>query len=317
MHTEPRAERPRSLKRAWPRRYAFFRLLRTVWYEYEHDHARYFALAMVYYALFSLVPLLLLLLGTLGLALRFSVVATAAEQEVLLLVGTSFGPELKATIEALIDRLRQESVVATIVSLAALLLAGSVLFGQLRLAFRAIWKYQPPLVSGSVRVVLRTKVREQVIAFAMMATAGVLLVVGLGLFAAVQWLSGLFGNAPLIRDATAWLLGLTGPTVIVTLTFALLFKFLPPVRLPWRHVWLASVLCAAGWMVIVEGLALYGAYFGRSSAYGAIGGLLAIMLSMNLVSQLLFYGAELCKVVAFQEGRPVIERPLESRRRAG
>jgi len=317
MPREQRAERPPSPMRASPRRYAFFRLLRTVWYEYEQDHARYFALAMVYYALFSVVPLLLLLLGTLGLVLRFSVVAAAAEQEVLLLVGTSVGPELRTTIEALIDRLRQESVVATIVSLAGLLLAGSVLFGQLRLGFRAIWRYQPPLVSGSVLVVLRTKFREKVIAFAMMATAGVLLLVGLGLFAAVQWLSGLFGNTPLIRDATAWLLALTTPLVIVTLTFALLFKFLPPVRLPWRHVWLASVLCAAGWLVALEGLTLYGAYFGRSSAYGAVGGLLAIMLSMNLVSQLLFYGAELCKVVALQEGRAVIERPLESRRRAG
>lgn len=105
----------------------------------------------------------------------------------------------------------------------------------------------------------------------MMATAGVLLV-GLELFAALQWLSGLFGNAPLLAAATGWVLGLTSPLVMVTLTFALLFKSLPPLRLPWRHVWLASVLCAVTWVVTAEILALYGAYSGGVCASGAIGG---------------------------------------------
>ena len=57
------------------------------------------------------------------------------------------------------------------------------------------------------------------------------------------------------------------------------------------------------WITAAEILALYGACFGRSSAFGAIGSALAIMLWMYLVSQLLFYGAELCKVVVEQESR--------------
>ena len=313
----------------------FFALLRSAWVEYERDHARYFAVAMVYYALVSLVPMLLLLMAGLGLLLRFSDFAASAEQQVLLVVETRFGGELRATIEQLLDRLQQESVVATLVSLAGLLLTASVLLKQLRLTFRAIWKYQPPLVSGSALTVVRMTFLEQVMAFAMMATGGVLLLVALALFAAVQWLSGLFGNAPLLRDATSWLLALATPLAVFTLTFALLFKFLPPVRLPWRHVWLASVLCAAAWIIAAEILALYGARFGTFSAYGVIGGLLAIMLWMNLVSQVLFYGAELCKVVAWREGHggsgrnaaerpgraspalPVERRANEPRRRAG
>jgi membrane protein len=280
----------------------FLALLRSAWVEYERDHARYLAVAMVYYALVSLVPMLLLVLAALGLLLRFSTLIASAEQQLLLVIENNFGTQLGTTIEQLLDRLQQESVVATFISLAGLLLTASVLFKHLRLSFRAIWRYQPPLVSGSARVVARATFLEHVKAFAMMAAAGVLLLVGLGLFAAVQWLSGLFREAPL-GDATGWLLALTSSLVVVTLTFALLFKFLPPVRLAWRHVWLAAVLCAAAWIITAEMLALYCAYFaGSASAAGAIGGLLAIMLWMNIVSQVLFYGAELCKVVASRDG---------------
>jgi membrane protein len=310
-------------------------LLRSAWVEYERDHARYLAVAMVYYALVSLVPMLLLLLAALGLLLRFSTFIASAEQQLLLVIENNFGTQLGTTIEQLLDRLQQESVVTTFISLAGLLLTASVLFKHLRLSFRAIWRYQPPLVSGSARVVARTTFLEQVKAFAMMTAAGMLLLVGLGLFATVQWLSGLFGEAPL-GDATGWLLALAGALVIVTFTFALLFKFLPPVPLAWRHVWLAAVLCAAAWIMTAELLALYGGYFaGSASAAGAIGGLLAIMLWMNIVSQVLFYGAELCKVVASREGHagtghgpgerpshsspaPSVERSVsEPRRRAG
>jgi membrane protein len=84
---------------------------------------------------------------------------------------------------------------------------------------------------------------------------------------------------------------------LATLTFALLFRFLPPVSLAWRHVWLAAALCGIAWVVAAELLALY-ASFGDGNPYGAIGGLLVVMLWMKFVSQALFYGAEVCRVIA-------------------
>ena len=83
---------------------------------------------------------------------------------------------------------------------------------------------------------------------------------------------------------------------LATLTFALLFKFLPPVRLAWRHVWLAAGLCGVAWIVGADLLAWY-ASFG-DSPYGAIGALLVVVLWVNCMSQALFYGAEICKVMA-------------------
>ena len=91
--------------------------------------------------------------------------------------------------------------------------------------------------------------------------------------------------------------------IIATITFACLFRVLPPIAIRWRHVWLAAVLCAVSWVVASELLALYGVLFGNSrNAYGALGALLAVMLWMNIVSKVLFFGAELCKVVVANDG---------------
>ncbi len=278
--------------------HALIRLLRVAWQEYERDHARYFASAMVYYALVSLVPLLLVLLAGLGLVLRFSEAAAAAEQQMLVSIETLLGPEIRETLEATLADVQQRSGVATAVGLLGLVLTASVLFRHLRLSFRALWKAVPPLVSGSPRVVVQATLLEYAIAYLMVLVGGVLLVVALAMAAVTQWLSGLLIALPLLGRAPAWLVALPGSVAIVWLIFALLLKYLPPVRLGWRDVWLASVLCTTVWVIGAELLVLFGAVFrDRPSAYGAMSGLLLAMLWTNGVSQLLFYGAELCKVV--------------------
>jgi membrane protein len=302
MSRRPEDRVPTSIPRVAHRARAFVDMLRAAWMEYELDRARYLAVAMIYYALVSLVPLLLLLLGALGLLLRFSEVAAETQRQTLLHIEERLGPELSATITGLLDTLEQESVVATIVSLTGLLLAASVLFKHLRMSFRAIWNYAPPLVSGTVRVVVRTTILERVVSFAMVLGGGALLLASLGLIAAAQWLDRLLGRAPLLGSTTVSLLTAAISLLLTVVTFACLFKVLPPVSIRWRDVWLAALLCGVSWVIASELLALYAVLFGGRSSFGALGGVLAVMLWMNIVSQVLFFGAELCKVVAMRSG---------------
>jgi membrane protein len=278
---------------------AFIGLLRAAWVEYEHDRARYLAVAMIYYALVSLVPLLLLLLAALGLLLRFSATAAEAQRQLLLGIESGFGAELAATITRLLTTLEQGSLVASGISLGGLLLAASVLFKHLRLSFRAMWKYEPPLVSGPVRTVVSATVLERVIAFVMVLGGGGLLMAALVLIAAAQSLNRLLGSLPIVGHTTGWALAAMTSLILALVTFAALFKILPPVTVPWRDIWLPASLCAVGWVVASEFLTLYGVFLGdRANAYGALGALLAFMLWLNIVSQMLFFGAELCKVMA-------------------
>src|SRR4029078_13176892 len=117
-----------------------------------------------------MLPLLLLVLATLGLLLRFSDAASRAEQQVLQTVQNSLGPEMQVAIDGLLDRLREGSIVAIVVSVIGMLITASALFRHLRLTFRALWKHQPPLVSGSVRVSVRETLLAHDMAYIMRLT---------------------------------------------------------------------------------------------------------------------------------------------------
>ena len=282
------------------RRYghSLVKLLSTAWVEYENDRAMYFAAAMIYYALVSMVPIFLLLTAALGLLLRFSRIALEIQQKFLIRVEASFGAQLPLAIEQFLDSVQKGSIIATVVSVAGVLLAASVLFNHLRLAFRAIWKYKPPLVSGSVSVAIRLTILERVIASVMVLAGGGLLLIALTLIFATERLNGLLDSLGLHGQITEWFITTSSSLILTAITFALLFKFLPPIVIRWRDVWLATLLCSLAWIAAGEFLALYGFFFERNpNAYGAIGGLLAVLLWMNVISQVLFFGGELCKIV--------------------
>ena len=278
-------------------------LLRAAWEEYERDRARYFAGAMVYFALMSAVPLLLLLLAAIGWSLRFSSAAAGVEEHVLAIVEANLGEQFRSVIETLLTQLQRESLVTTLAGLLGLLYTASRLFRHLRMSFRAIWKYEPPLVSGPMRERLGTTIREYAFAFLMVLSGGLLLMLALVLLSVTQRLGRLLAALPLADRVPAWVLALPGSIAIVGLVFALLLRFLPPVRLDWRHVWLGSVLCTAAWIIGAELVTWFSALFTGDgpTALGAFGALFVTMIWFDKVSQLLFYGAEVCKVVYMRE----------------
>jgi len=278
----------------------FLGLLRATGREYERDYARYFAVAMIYYALVSLVPLLLLLLTGLGWLLRFSPAAAAAQQGALDYVETTFGSDVSSTVERLVQMLEQQTVIPLVISLGGLLVTASILISHLQMSFRAIWHY-PTIVAGSVHVAIRRIIRQKLLAFALVGAGGAMLVLSFLVVTSVNWLTKQFTGG--------WLL-IPSSLVMVPLSFALLFRFLPPRPVPWRHVWFAALLCSATWLGVTRLLALSGSYFGKNpNTYGAVGTLLAAMLWINIVSQCLFYGAEFCKVAGEADDQPPAQDP--------
>jgi membrane protein len=284
-------------------------LLRTAWQEYERDFARYYAAAIVYYALVALVPLLLLLLAALGLMLRLSDFAATAAQQLLQAIEAGFGAPLRDTVERLSEQLQQGSLIATVMSLVGLLVTASKLFHHLRMTFRAIWKYESPLASGKMTRVVWETFLEKSKAFLILLASGIFLLLAVVLDGVLHWVILRTSRVPWLSEPVGMFFTIVTICVLGPLTFALIFRYLPPVRLEWRHVWLASALCAAAWIIGFELLAVYGINFGRKfGAYGALGGVLIAMLAMNLMAQVLFFGAEICKVVGQRDGHPMQDR---------
>ena len=148
-------------------------------------------------------------------------------------------------------------------------------------------------------VVVRETILERIIASVMVLGGGGLLLIALGLLVATKRVNRLLDSLALHGQTTGWFVTTLSSLIITAITFALLFKFLPPIAIRWRDVWLATLLCSFTCVAAGEVLSLYGLFFEKNpNAYGALGALLAVLLWMNLVSQVLFFGGELCKIVA-------------------
>ncbi len=126
-------------------------LLRAAAGEYVRDYAHYFAGAMVYYALLSLVPLLVLLMAALGWLLRLSPLAVDLEQQLLQHGRSHVRRRLARRRRTSVSLyLQRGSTIATLIGIVGLLMTSSALFAHLRMTFRALWKQAPPLASGSI-----------------------------------------------------------------------------------------------------------------------------------------------------------------------
>ncbi|HEX7978830.1 MAG TPA: YhjD/YihY/BrkB family envelope integrity protein, partial [Gemmatimonadaceae bacterium] len=166
---------------------AVWSLLREAWQEFERDHARYLATAMVFYAFVSLVPLLLLLLALLGLLLRYSGAARDAERQLRAVIDAHVGAYVGTAIDQLVQQLEKESIVTGLVSVGVLMFTASVLFRHLRLSFRGIWRYTPPLVAGRLQVAVRAMAVQWAAAYLMVLAGGLALVVALALITITGW----------------------------------------------------------------------------------------------------------------------------------
>ena len=298
---------------------AFVALLRDAWLEYERDHASYLAKAIIYYASISLIPLLLLFLSVVGMLLRFKLITAELEKRTVNVLYAQFGSGLAQTVYGLFDTLQRDSITATIVSVFGVLISASLLLRQLRLTFRAVWHYEPPLVSGPLYVRALTLGREWVIAAVITAGGGGLLIAAFIIIAAFRVTARVLDRVPFL-SGTGALLALLSSFALAALTFGALLKVLPPRAVRWRDIWPSVVLCAAMWVFASELLPLYRRIFGDESTnpYNVVGALLPLLITANLAGDMLFFGAELSKVTTLRSDvRPNDAEPRARRRRIG
>lgn len=258
------------------------------------DNAPQMGAALAFYSTLSLAPLLVI---SLMVATRF--VKTEAAESVLLaevqpIVGTEGGA---AIAEILKHSQRPESItLATAFSLVTLVIGASGVFGQLQSAMNAIWD-----VPSSVSNGFWAMVRGRLISLAMVVGTSVLLLGSLVLSTAEtalqkqagEWWTASEAVRPILRDTLVFM--------VTFVMFALIFKFLPETRVRWRDVWFGAFITALLFWVGKWLIGLYLATAAISSAYGAAGSLVVLLVWIYYSAQILFFGAEL--TFAFAERR--------------
>ena len=288
-------------------------LLKETYSEFQADEASTLGAALAYYALFSMFPLLLLLIAGLGYVLQYWDQAINVQDEILAAAARNFSPQLSDSLKQILGGIKSNAGGATVIGLITLLIGASNVFQQLDLSFNKIWKVpKPEQPLGLVSSVLQT-IRTKLFSFGMVLAVGFLLLVSMALTGITQALLDSFQNVPLIGGVAGFLIGLATTLLLNTLVFALLFKFLPNAKVRWSDVGLGAFVTAVLWEIGKNLLALYIGRSGQSwSAYGLVGTVLILMAWIYFSSQILFLGAEFTEVYARRRGSRMPEAAPEN-----
>ena len=275
-----------------------FSLLKQTFQEWLENKAPQLGAALAYYTVFSLAPLILVLLAIVGVIFRDD--AAGAWNKITQQMSYFLDPNALQVVQNIADKASQsgKSTIATIIGVALALFGASGVFGQLQDALNTIWgvKAKP---SRGIWGFLRTRF----LSFAMVAGICFLLLVSLAIEALLKGFSHYVQSVLPGGIVIALTVYLIFDFAVVVLLFAMIFKFLPDVKIQWRDVWIGAVMTA-----ILFGLGkwLLGFYLGSgaaSSAYGAASSLITLLLWVYYSSQILLFGAEFTQVHAARAGR--------------
>ena len=270
-------------------------LLKTSFKDWSEDQAPRLAAALAYYTVFSLAPVLVIVVAVAGLAFGADQVRTGIMEQVRGMLGDEGALLVRGMLEAAARP--KESVVAIGIAFATMVLGASGLFAQLQDALNTVWEVKPKQGRGVMGVL-----KDRFLSFSMVLGVGFLLLVSLVLAAALQAVQS-FAEGRLAALAPVFQgVGLVVDLAFTTVLFAMLFKFLPDVKLKWSDVWTGAIVTA---VLFALGKFALGAYIGRGavgSAYGAAGSLAIVLIWVYYSAQILLFGAEVTQAYAKQRG---------------
>lgn len=273
-------------------------LIKQTFQEWQQDNVPSLAAAVAYYAMFSVAPLLIIVIAVLAFFGHGDAQATILEQ-----VRGVAGGDAADLVGTMIQN-RQASggnVLATAVGVVLVLVGATGVVAQLQLALNTIWGVRADPERSGLRRIVRVRLLS------------LMLILAIGLLVLAAIVAGALLRAAIAaaRDQVpqvAFLWSVLDPLVSVAvalLLFALVFKILPDVLVPWRAVWLGALVSA---VLFVGGNWLLGFYFSRGAvagAYGAAGSLVVVLLWVYFSAQILLLGAEITQVYARRSGEAI------------
>ena len=277
-----------------------FGLFKQTFSEWLEDKAPQLGAALAYYTVFSLAPLVLVLLAIVGLIFRND--PGGAWNKITEQMSYFLDKSAVEVVQNIAQKAAQpnKSLLATIIGILLALFGASGVFGQLQDALNTIWgvKAKP---GGGIWAFLRSRF----LSFAMVGGICFLVLVSLTLESVLKgfshYIQGVLPGGIVIAMAVYWIFDLA----VIILLFAIIFKFLPDAKIQWRDVWIGAAMTAIFFAIGKWALGLYLGSGSAASAYGAASSLITLLLWVYYSSQILLFGAEFTQVYASQAGRGI------------
>lgn len=268
--------------------------LKTLWSvtvraaeDWWNDNCIRLSASLAYYTALSLAPLVVIIVGLAGLVTGRQQVASQLEAQLELLMG-QHGRQLVSTILTTTEP--QGGTLAAIIGAVTLLISATAVFGELQAALNLIWEVKP--VATGVWVGLWFWLKQRLWSLAIVLAIAFLLLVSLVVSATLAGATAYLQGAAQTSLLLGHILEIAVSIPVITLLFALLFKYVPDAQIHWRDVWLGGGVSA---ILFILGKTAIGYYIGHASVgstYGAAGSLIVLLVWVYYSSLIFFFGAE-------------------------
>ena len=274
----------------------FYQLAKKSVFAWIDDYAPSMGAAISYYTVFSIAPLLIIVIAVAG----FIWGREAVQGQLVSQLSGLIGQEGAVGVQALIESADKpaKGLVATLISVVFLVIGATTVFAELQSALDRIWAVPPNKEVSGIWTTLRARVLSLGFILGLGFLLSVSLVFSAGVAAFGGWANGLFPGWEVVLQVINLLLSVS----IATVLFAMIFKLMPQAKVSWRDVWVGAVVTA---LLFEIGKTLIGLYIGKSSitsSFAAAGSLVVVLIWVYYSAQIFLLGAEFTWVYAHEHG---------------
>jgi membrane protein len=272
-----------------------WKLVKDALAAWVEDFAPSMGAALAYYTIFSLAPMLVIVIAVAGLFFG----QEAAQGEIVAQLQGMVGATAASAVEALLKSASKpgQGIVAAALGIFTLMLGATAVFGELQSALDRIWK-----IPSSKKGGIRNLVLKRLLSFGMVLGLGFMLLVSLVLSAALaafgKWWGDMLGGWGIVLE----LLNFAVSFGVITGLFAMIYKFMPSAQIPWRDVWVGAIVTAVLFTVGKSAIGIYLGTTNMASGFGAAGSLVVLLAWIYYSAQIFLLGAEFTWVFAQQHG---------------
>jgi membrane protein len=255
--------------------------------------------SLAYYTVFSMAPLLVVIISMCGLFLG----REAVEGHVYNVLKDFLGDNTAAQLQEIIKNaaISGKGTIAIIIGLITLLLGATSIFGEIQDSINTIWGLKPKPKSGWVKML-----QNRFLSFSVIISLGFLLLVSLGISGIIEGISrGLQARFPEVTVVLFYIFNLALTLGSCILIFGVIFKVLPDAKIKWRDVIAGAIVTAVLFMIGKFGISLYISQTQVGSTYGAAGSLVVLLVWVYYSSIILYLGAEFTKAYAVTYGSQI------------
>lgn len=255
---------------------------------------------VAYYAVISLPALIIIIVNLVGWIWGYDIVQGRLAEE----ISATLGRDSAETIQSIISETRQsdQRFLASVFGIGTLLFGATGVFFHIKVGLNDIWNIKPKPKAPILKVVI-----DRLLSFAFVIIIGFLLLVSFIITATINFLNNFISSRlPDYLLSIAYTLDVVLSLSIITVLFALMFRYLPDAKIRWKTVWIGAIITA---ILFVLGEFLLGFYFGQvepGSTYGAAGIVVLLLLWFSYSSLIVFFGAEFTYIYAERYGNGVI-----------